>query len=64
MVLERAEYAASAFQLPAAAVQAARVQVEELQQLLAASRVPRIQFEKVGAVIGQQSQGHVMILSL
>lgn len=44
--LEKAEYAAAAFELPAAIVQAAQVQAEELRQLLAA-RTPRVQFNKV-----------------
>jgi hypothetical protein len=41
------KYPAAAFDLPAAAVQAATLQVQELQQMLAAQRVPRVQVEKV-----------------
>lgn len=44
--LEKAEYAEAAFELPAAIVQAAQVQAEELRQLLAA-RSPRVQLNKV-----------------
>jgi hypothetical protein len=43
------QYPAAAFDLPAAAVQAAALQVQELQQMLAAQRVPRVKIEKVGA---------------
>jgi hypothetical protein len=42
------QYPAAAFDLPAAAAQAAQQQVQELQQMLAAQRVPRVHIEKVG----------------
>jgi hypothetical protein len=46
---EVAQYPTAAFDLPAAAVQGAALQVHELQQMLAAQRVPRVQIEKVSA---------------
>lgn len=41
------QYPDGAYDLPAAAVHAAKVQVEKLQELLAGRRVSRVQVEKV-----------------
>lgn len=47
VLLEKASYAASAFGLPATAVQAAQAEIEELKRQLAAQRAPKVQIDQV-----------------
>jgi hypothetical protein len=45
---ELPRYPAAAFDLPAAAAQAAKEQAQQLQEMLVAQRVPHVQLDKVG----------------